>query len=150
MARRLSFNVITIFVLITILAISQTSAVCCNDPSYRMYNTCNNLPLERVSRYKVKCTRPEAPNEFYSQTEIDWGSVSACLTDLCQTPFCADGTPMDENCGIGGFFCGKTGCTCSDCRINQGTSFEDMEKAWAKKYGMKKICNRDKQTCVDF
>lgn len=142
------------------LAISQTSGgfwdflgVCCNEPSYTISNVCNDLPGERSINYFTCGDGPRAPNEFYSKTDVPWHRPTEyCLWGLCRTPFCADGTPVVDNCGIGVLpSCYKLGCTCASCRTHSGTkNFKEMELDWVKKYGMKKKCNRAKKTCVDI
>lgn len=144
MARCLSFIVISILALVTILAIKRTSAVCCNNAEYDIFYKCDNIPHQRESSYEqFKAT------EFYVKNEPDWKD-SKLKDEICYTQFCADGSAKLGNCGIGGFFCNLTGCACSDCFRNKGTDYDDMKIAWAKKNGFLKICSGFQEKCANI
>lgn len=141
-ASSLNLKVISILALVTILAISRTSAVCCNDPSYTLYHKCANLPVE-VSKPSAVTT-----TSWYSKTEPDWKNPKPEDGDICYSQFCEDGTEKSGNCGIGGLFCDMTGCTCSDCRRKKELSYEEMKKAWAIKHSFTTLCDGTKETCA--
>lgn len=132
-------DTLIIFVLITILAISQTNAVCCNDPAYKVFHKCYDLPDENSSPYK------DMLSNWYARREPDWEDPQ--LTNaICYTMFCANGYVRGV-CGTG---CTLFGCFCDSCYSNDGTSYEDMEKAWAKENGFTMLCSAMNQECVNI
>lgn len=124
------------------MAISQTSAVCCTDQAYTLYHKCGNLPNEVSSPSSVTTT------SWYSQTEPDWKNPKPEDGNICYTQFCEDGSEKSGNCGVGGIFCELTGCTCSDCRINKGFSYDALKTTWATKHKFTTLCDGAQQKCT--
>lgn len=124
-------NALTISILIAILAINHTNAVCCNDPAFAVQHTCSNMPGEYKLDQKVMFSY------WFVKSEPDWADPDL-EQSLCYTDFCADGTVKLKNCGKG---CGLFGCFCDRCYEDQGATYPDMEKAWAKKNGFTMFCN---------
>lgn len=128
MAKSLNLNVITILALVTIWGISQTSGVCCEQANYAIYHRC-------YGRSEIKVPSRAKIDHFYERK-----NYTPVNPFKCQTNFCSDGSVQDRHCGIGGFTCKLMGCFCSDCRINNGTSYKDMEKVWVKEAGFDGRC----------
>lgn len=133
-------NVLIISGLIAILTISQTNAVCCNDPAFDVQHTCSNMPGEYRSDLKVMFSY------WFVKSEPDWADLDL-EKSICYTQFCADGSVKTKNCGSG---CGLFGCFCDRCYENQGATFDDMEKAWAKKNGFTKFCSGWHEKCDEI
>lgn len=126
-------NAFLLSALIAIVAINSSNAVCCY-PSYVAYHKCFNLPGETKSDQELMTTH------FYVKTLPNWKDNNL-KKSICSTTFCDDGSEMTGFCGTGGKLCSLLGCFCDRCFTNDGTTYEDMEKAWVKKNGFTMMCD---------
>lgn len=122
-SKSLTLTLIASLTLIAISSISQTQADCCYDIAYSIIHTCLGLPREYELTYPMWSTQC-------------WvrGPDDKCIR-TCWTKFCADGSAMGFNCGVGE--CDAFACNCKGgCRKKlRGISNGDMKDAWLAEHG---------------
>lgn len=121
--RSLALTMIASFALMAISTIVQTQADCCYDVAYSIVHVCLGLPHEYELTYPMWSTKC-------------WvrGQADTCER-TCWTKFCADGSTLGSNCGVGE--CDMFACRCEGgCRKNQGISNADMKAAWLAEHGL--------------
>lgn len=97
------------------------------------------MKTHRPTSYKLKLTN------WYVRKEPDWDDPQL-ENAICYTMFCANGYVRGV-CGTG---CTAFSCFCDRCYTNEGTSYEDMEKAWAKKNRFTMLCSGWHKKCVNI
>lgn len=122
-------NLVAVLAFIAATAIDQTNAECCYVQEVvnhvcMGYENEMPMPLHKVLQF-VDC------NEYWLQEEHEVGRPK------CYTQLCADGGEVTHFfCGVGD--CNIVGCNCDGgCRKGNGTSIQDLKKAWIEQRGFK-------------
>lgn len=123
MSKSLTLTIIASLTLIAISSINQTQAECCYDIAFSIIHVCLGLPNEYELGFPMwKTTCWVRNNEDRCER-------------TCWSKFCADGSTLGFNCGVGK--CNMYACQCEGgCRKNPGISNADMKKAWLAEHGL--------------
>lgn len=122
-SKSLTVTIITTLTLIAISSISQTQAKCCYDIAFSIIHVCLGLPNEYELTYPM-----------WRTTCWVRGKEDRCER-TCWMKFCADGSTLGFNCGVGE--CDMYACNCKGgCRKNPGISKDDLKNAWLAEHGL--------------
>lgn len=129
-SKSLTLTIIASLTLIAISSVSQTQAkakakdvACCYDIAFSIIHVCLGLPNE------YELVFPMWKTSCWVRSKED-----RCER-TCWSKFCADGSTLGFDCGVGK--CDKYACRCEGgCRKNQGISNENMKRAWLAEHGL--------------
>lgn len=119
---------VTVLTLVAMFSVDKTTSECCH-VAYISYHACMGIETEE-NIVHLNWELPDNSFEYWIRNEADKNPKK------CISFFCADGSNAENKaCGVG--HCNMFKCDCvGGCRRNNGTSFEEMGKAWRDQHGL--------------